>query len=182
MKKLPMGLIGCLFLILVCAVALAVISINPSKAIPASTLTSYFNGEYKIENGDWQPIKAGEHISSTQGEVTLRGKFHVLLPDGEFLTDNPEGFFYNFYCNHISVTMKNGGESVIFDTEHPRIGVNSCGEMWSSYYFPKGTDGWTEIVISNPHKHGNETAIDEFLESIRMDEPMLLGDALAKQY
>ena len=181
-KKLPMGLIGCLFLIVVCAISLAIISVNPSKAIPASTLTASFSGEYKIEDGDWQPIKAGEHISATQGKVTLRGKFIVLLPDGEFLTDNPEGFCFNFYCNHISIKMCNGEETVIFDTEHPQIGADACGAMWSSYWFPEGTDGWTEIVITNPHNHGNEMAIDKFLESIRMDDPMLLGDTLAKQY
>ena len=181
-KKLPMGLIGCLFLIVVCAVSLAIISVNPSKAMPASMLTASFSGEYKIEDGEWQSIPKDGHISSTQGEVTLRGKFIVLLPDGEFLTDNPEGFYFNFYCNHISVKVRVGEETVVFDTEHPKIGTDACGAMWSSYFFPEGTDGFTEIVISNPHSHGNEMAIDEFLKSIRMDDPMLLADSLAKQY
>ena len=181
-KKLPMGLIGCLFLIVVCAVSLAVISINPSMAMPASILTATFDGEYKIEDGEWEKISKDEHISSTQGKVTLRGKFTVLLPDGEFLTDNPEGLFFNFYCNHISVQVRVGEETVVFDSEHPKIGTDACGVMWSSYFFPEGTDGVTEIVISNPHNHGNETAIDEFLDSIRMDDPTMLADSLAKQY
>ena len=181
-KKMPMGLFGWLFLIIVCMVSLAVISINPSKAIPASTLTASFSGEYKIDTGEWQTIPEDGHISATKGEVTLRGKFNVLLPDGEFLTDNPEGFFFNFYCNHISVKIKVGVETVVFDTEHPQIGANACGAMWSAYYFPESSDGITEIVITNPHNHGNEMAIDEFLGSIRMDDPMLLGDSLAKQY
>ena len=182
MKKLPMGLIGCLFLIVVCAVSLAIISANPSKATPASMLTVSFSGEYKIEDGEWQTIEKDEHINSTQGEVTLRGKWIVLLPDGEFLTDNPEGLHFNFYCNHISVKVRVGEETVVFDTEHPQIGADACGAMWSSYMFPEGTDGLTEIVISNPHRHGNETAIDEFLASIRMDDPTMLADSLAKQY
>ena len=181
-KKLPMGFIGCLFLVVVCVVSLAVISVNPSKSFPASMLTASFSGEYKIEDGDWKTIAQGEHIPSTQGEVTLRGKFNVLLPDGEFLTDNPEGFSFNFYCNHISVKVRVGGKEELFDTEHPQIGADACGVMWVPYYFPEGTDGITEIVISNPHKLGNDMAIDEFLSSIRMDEPTLLVDALAKQY
>lgn len=181
-KKMPLGFIGCLLLIVMCAVSLGVISKNPSMAIPASTLTATFSGKYKIEDGDWQSIPLDGHISSTQGEVTLLGKFNVLLPDGEFLTDNPEGFYFNFYCNHISVKVRVGEESVLFDTEHPKIGANACGAMWSSYLFPESADGLTEIVISNPHKHGNEMAIDDFLGSIRMDDPILLPDALAEQY
>lgn len=181
-KKLPLGLIGCLFLIVVCAVSFAVISVNPSKAIPASALTASFSGEYKVADGEWIPITENEHISSVQGEVTLRGKFIVLLPNGEFLTDNPQGFSINFYCNHVSVKVRVGDETVLFDTEHPLIGADACGAMWSQYYFPEGTDGTVEIVISNPHKHGNERAVNELLESIRMDDPLLLGDSLAKTY
>lgn len=182
MKKLPMGLISCLFLIVVCAVSFGVISANPSKAVPASMLSVSFSGEYKPLEGDWQPIKEGEHISLAQGEVTLRGKFNVLLPDGEVLPDSPAGLPINFYCNHISVKIRAGEETVLFDTEHPKIGADACGAMWSSYIFPEGSDGTVEIVISNPHKHGNEMAVDELLQSIRMDEPMLLDDSLAKQY
>lgn len=182
MKKLPMGLISCLFLIVVCAVSFGVISVNPSQAVPASMLSVSFSGEYKPVEGDWQPIKEGEHISLAQGEVTLRGKFNVLLPDGEVLPDSPAGLPINFYCNHISVKIRAGEETVLFDTEHPKIGADACGAMWSSYIFPEGSDGTVEIVISNPHKHGNERAVDELLQSIRMDEPMLLDDSLAKQY
>lgn len=181
-KKLPMGLIGCLFLIVVCVVSLAVISVNPSKSIPASPLTASFVGKYKIGDGEWQTITEDEHISSTQGKVTLLGNFRVLLPNGEFLTDKPKGLYFNFYCNHISVKILVGEETVLFDTEHPKIGVDACGAMWSSYLFPKSADGLTEIVITNPHGHGNEMAIDEFLDSIRMDDPTLLADSLAKQY
>ena len=182
LKKLPAGLVGCLLLIVVSAVTLGIISINPSRAVPAIALTASFEGEYKIEDGEWQAIPQDGHISSTRGDVTLRGKFHVVLPDGEFLTDNPSGFYFNFYCNHISVTVNAGGESVIFDPEHPSIGADSCGAMWVPYFFPESVDGATEIVVSNPHKHGNEMAIDEFLGSIRMDDPTLLADTLAKQY
>ena len=181
-KKFPLGFIGCLLLIVICAVSLGVMSTNPSKAIPASILTASFSGEYKIEDGEWQSIPEDGHISSTKGDVTLRGKFNVYLPDGEFLTDNPEGFYFNFYFNHIFVKMRVGEETVAFDTEHPQLGTDACGTMWSGYLFPEGTDGVTEIVISNPHGHGNEMAVDEFLESVCMDDPMLLSDSLADRY
>jgi LytS/YehU family sensor histidine kinase len=80
------------------------------------------------------------------------------------------------------VAVHAGDENVLFDTEQPNIGVETCGAMWVPYYYPEDSDGVTEIVISNPHKHGNEMAIDEFLDSIRMDDPILLADSLAKQY
>ena len=147
-KKLPIAFIGCLFLIVICAVSLGVISSNPTMAIPASSLTATFSGEYKIEDGEWQSISEDEHISSTQGEVTLRGKFMVLLRDGEFLTDNPTGFYFNLYCNHISVKVCVGEETVIFETEHPQLGKNACGTMWAQYLFPESADGMTEIIIS----------------------------------
>ena len=81
LKKLPAGLVGCLLLIVVSAVTLGIISINPSRAVPAIALTASFEGEYKIEDGEWQAIPQDGHISSTRGDVTLRGKFHVVLPD-----------------------------------------------------------------------------------------------------
>lgn len=182
MKKFPLGFIGCLLLIVICAVSLGVMSTNPSKSIPASILTASFSGEYKIEDGEWQSIPKDGHISSTKGDVTLRGKFNVSLPDGEFLTDNPEGFYFNFYVNHIFVKIRVGEETVAFDTEHPQLGIDACGTMWATYLFPEGTDGVTEIVISNPHGHGNEMAVDEFLESVCMDDPTLLSDSLADEY
>ena len=83
-KKLPIAFIGCLFLIVICVVAAGIISINPSSSIPASILTATFEGEYKIEDGDWEEIPTDGRISATQGDVTLRGNFVVMLPDGEY--------------------------------------------------------------------------------------------------
>ena len=181
-KKLPIAFLGCLILIVMCVVTLGIMSKNPSQSFAASPLTATFQGKYKIEDGEWQDIPNDGHITSTQGKVTLLGKFIVLFPDGTFLTDNPENFYFNFYCNHIFVKVRVGEETVALDMEHPKIGVDACGVMWSAYYFPEGTDGLTEITISNPHKHGNEMAIDEFLASISMEDPTLLDESLAKQY
>ena len=48
-KKMPIALLGCLFLIVACVISLSVIAANPSMAIPASPLTASFSGEYKID-------------------------------------------------------------------------------------------------------------------------------------
>ena len=181
-KKLPVALIGCLFLIVVSVVSLAIMSVNPFQASPASALTASFSGKYKIGDGDWQTVTKDGHISATEDDVTLRGNFIVSLPNGEYLTDNPVGFYFNFYCNHLLVKVSVGEESVVFDTEYPPLGAHACGTMWVSYQFPESADGVTEITISNPHKHGNEMAIDEFLQSISMEDPTLVADTLAKRY
>lgn len=183
-KKMPLVLIGCLFLIAICVVSLVVISTNTSMSVDASSLTTKFVGEYKIADGDWQEITDGGHISATQGNVTLRGKFNIYLPNGKLYSDNPTGHSINFYCNHIFVKMYVGNNPpMIFEAEHPQLGADACGVKWSACYsFPETYDGYTEIVISNPHKYGNDLAIDQFLGDIRLDPPMMLGNTLAKEY
>ena len=181
-KKLPIAFIGCLILIVACLGSLFSTSENPAMPIPALSFTTSFDGVYKIGDGDWKALPADGHISSTEDDVTLRGKFIVSFEDGQFLTDNPEGFYFNFYCNHIFLTISLGGETIVSDTEYPQNGEWACGAMWLSYLFPNDTDGVVEIVISNPHKHGNELAIDEFLGMIQLDDPTVIADSLAKQY
>lgn len=180
-KKLPLGLIGCLLFIAICAVSLGVISKNTSVSEGGSFLSAEFRGEYKIDDGEWKTISKGEHISATSGDVTLRGKFIFTTPDGEFYKDDVSGFTLNFYCNHISVALRLEEGKVLFDAENPRIGVDACGALWSSFTFPQMADGIVEIVISNPHKHGNESAIDQFLEKVRTETPTLLTKTLAKE-
>ena len=181
MKKLPLGLIGCLLFIAICAVSLGVISTNTSISKGASFLTAEFSGEYKIEDGEWKSIPENGHISATSGDVTLRGKFIFTTPDGEFYTDDVSGFTVNFYCNHISVGIRLGEGKVLFDAENPHIGVDACGALWSAFTFPEMEDGIVEILISNPHDHGNESAIDQLLENVRTETPTLLEKTLAKE-
>ena len=156
-KKLPVALIGCLLVIVTCAISFVTISKNPTVPMSSFVLNASFCGEYKIEDGDWQTIPENGHISATKGDVTLLGKFVVTLPDGEFLTDNPATLleaddsakiYFNFYCNHIAVQIRVGDNTVNLDPEHPQNGENSCGAMWVAYEFPESTDGVTEIVIS----------------------------------
>ena len=56
-----------------------------NQAMNALSAQIYFDGEYRIADGEWQKIVKGEHISSMEGDVTLRGNFHMLAPDGEYV-------------------------------------------------------------------------------------------------
>lgn len=181
-KKWPVCFIACILFIAVCALSLGITSNSKLIAHQPLTLSTTFSGEYKIADGDWQSIPANGHISATQGVVRLRGKFVLTLPDGEIATDNLQGCVFNFYCNHLSVQMQVGEETVVFDVEHPQLGVDACGVMWMSYVFPQSVDGTTLITLSNPHNHGNESAVDEFLNNIIANEQTSLASDLSKQY
>jgi hypothetical protein len=78
---------------------------NSTQSMPALLADVYFEGEYKIGDGDGVEIKEGVHISSTQGVVTLRGKFHKLNPIGEYEGVYQDTIAIAFYLNHIKLTF-----------------------------------------------------------------------------
>ena len=135
---------------------------NSMQAMPAMTAGVYFDGEYRIGDGDWQKIVAGNHIPSTEGDVILRGNFHMVTPDGEYV-----GIFSGetpvaLYTDHINLTIYEGyNEPYVIDAENPLFKDSSCGVVWSAYSVI--SEEPIEIVIHNPHSFGNETAIDELL-------------------
>ena len=63
----------------------------------------YFDGEYCIADGSWQQIVKGEHIPSTKGDVTLRGNFYMLTPDGEYIDIYDVDIPIAIYADHISL-------------------------------------------------------------------------------
>ncbi len=126
-------------------------------------------GEYKIGDGEWQPIVEGEHISATKGDVMLKGVLKICNPeDGSFIGNLTEGSLMTFSLNHINLAFTDNGQIAdVFDTENPVIGEDFCGHMGQVIeYF--GEDGYFEAVIRNYHRFGNETAVDEFLSSIKL--------------
>ena len=135
-----------------------------NQAAPALLAQVYFDGEYRIEDGEWQKIIKGNHISSTKGDVTLRGNFHMLTPDGEYVGIYNGDIPVALYTNHINLTFYEGeNDPFMFDMENPLFGDSSCGEGWSAYTIANSGDEPMEILIHNPHNFGNETAIDELL-------------------
>ena len=78
------------------------------QAQPALLAQVYFGGEYRIADGPWQEIVEGEHIPSTQGDVTLRGNFHMLTPDGEYIGIYAGDIPIALYVDHISLTFYEG--------------------------------------------------------------------------
>ena len=123
-----------------------------------------FEGEYKIGEGEWRPITAGEHIPADEGDVTLRGIFVMLNPEtGEPIGPLSAGSSVNLYFNHIGGTaILPGGGKFVFDAENEDLGEDACAIMWGSV--PATGENPITIILHNPHKFGNHYAIDDFFK------------------
>ena len=166
LKSTTLTIAGVLLLLFAAVLLLWHGNANSMQAAPAMVAGVYFDGEYRIADGQWQKIEKGKHISSTEGDVTLRGNFHLVAPDGEHIGVYTDSIPIALYTNHINLTFYEGeNEPFIIDVENPLYGDSACHEDWSAYVLTSGGEEPIEILIHNPHRFGNETAIDEMLSS-----------------
>ena len=163
------NLLACIGVLIVLLSALFLIwfgRITSNQAINAIIAQVYFDGEYRIDDGPWRPIVQGQHIPATQGDVTLRGNFHMRAPDGEYVGIYSGDMPIALYVNHISLTFyESGQEPYVADMENPQFGDAFCGTGWIAHALTVGNEGPIEIRIHNPHSFGNERAIDELLST-----------------
>lgn len=164
-KKIPFAMIGIISVLAVMLLLLWVNIANSQQSFPAFYPNIYFSGEYKLADGQWNTVKAGQHIPATKGDVTLRGQFHMVAPDGEYLGVAEEAVLLAFYLNHIQLTVEEEGqEPYNMDIEHPRAGEGMCGELSLGYELL--TNQPLTLTFHNPHVFGNDKAIDMFLEEL----------------
>ena len=159
---------GIVVLILLAALLLWFNNLNSNQAMDAMVAQVRFEGEYRIGEGEWQEIVEGQHISSTKGDVTLHGNFHMYTPHWEYVGIYSGELPIAFYKNHISVSVYEENDPYVFDVENPLFGDSSCGEYWTAYMFTNGSEDPVEIVIHNPHDFGNENAIDDMLSNFAL--------------
>ena len=163
-KKSYLQIAGIVLLLLLAAFLLWFNNSRSMQAMPPLIGSVYFDGEYRIGDGEWHEIIKGEHIPSNQGDVTLRGDFHMLDPEGGY-----EGIYryeipIAFFLDHINLTFYEvGSEPYVMDTENPLYGDSVCGVRWEAYSLTSASEDTIEILVHNPHSFGNETAIDEML-------------------
>ena len=168
-KHSHLQVIGAIFILLLALVLLWRGNATSNQAVPALVAQVYFDGEYRIADGEWQKIVKGKHISSTEGDVTLRGNFHMLTPDGEYVGIYSGDMPIALYTDHIGLTFYEGeNESYVIDMENPLFGDSACGKGWSAYLLTSGSEELIEILIHNPHSFGNENAIDELLSNMAL--------------
>ena len=165
LKKTPLIVTGLVILLLCATFLLYHGNANSMQAINALMAQVYFDGEYRIADGPWHPIVKSEHIPSTQGDVTLRGNFHLLTPDGEYVGIYNSEIPIAVYTDHINLSYTAGdSEPYVIDMENPLFRTTGCGTGWTALPLPVGYDGPIELVIHNPHRFGNELAIDKMLD------------------
>ena len=163
-NKTMLWIVGILVVLFLAVMLLWYGNATSNQAMPALVAQIYFDGEYRIADGEWQKIVEGEHISSTEGDVTLRGNFHMLAPDGEYVGIYSDDVPIAFYTNHINLTFYEGeNEPYVIDVENPLYEDSACHEDWNAYVLTSTSEEPIEILIHNPHSFGNETAIDEML-------------------
>ena len=157
-----------LFFLLSCAMLINGF-LNNSQAQWAIIPDIRFVGEYKIGDGEWKPIVEGEHISATKGDVMLKGVLEILDPETKATWGTVEkGSLMLFTFNHINLTVTENNQTVyVCDTENPIAGEDLCGHTNTVVEYI-GEDGYFEATIRNYHRFGNETAIDEFLSSMKL--------------
>ena len=69
-KKMPFQTVGIILILLVATALLWISNANSNEAVLATSAQVYFEGEYRIGNGQWQNVIAGQHIPATKGDVT----------------------------------------------------------------------------------------------------------------
>ena len=160
---------GIVLLILLGLLQLWFNNANSNQAMSAFVAQVRFYGEYRIGDGQWQEIVEGQHIPASKGDVTLRGNIHMLTPDGEYVGVYNGELPIALYTDHISLTIFNGdNEPYTLDIENPMFGESACGAYWTGHLFAIGKEDSIEILIHNPHRFGNEMAIDEMLSNMAL--------------
>lgn len=164
--KIPWIAIVILLIALTAATVAAVAQGQSNQAENAIIPDVKFCGEYRIDGGEWQPISNGIHISSTKGNVELKGVFKHYY-DGEDLGAVEGGTVISLYLDHVKATVKDSSGNVwVSDNENTLIGKGSCAETWTQYVFEGEAGDEVTIIIYNPHFYGNERAVDSFLEGM----------------
>ena len=157
---------GILLLLLSAVILLLHGNATSNQAKPALVAQVYFDGEYRIADGPWHKIVKGNHIPSTEGDVTMRGNFHMLAPDGEYVGIYSGDIPIALYTNHINLTFYEGeNDPFVIDMENPLFGDSACGVNWTAHTLASASEEPIKILIHNPHSFGNETAIDELLSN-----------------
>ena len=172
-KKSYLPIFGVVTLLLLAVFMLWINNRNSSQATESFRCLVRFEGQYQIADGEWQDYEEGKHISSTKGDVKLRGNFYLLTPDGAERVPSEEGAtsLIAFYTNHIAISF--GGSDAFLENENHKIfGVSACGAVWNAYEIPVDGARPIEMLIHNPHSFGNENAIDELLSGIAIWDDM----------
>ena len=170
MKKINVRIIPVIFVIVTIMATGVLLWINSQVAIQSHGALYpkvYFQGEYKIGDGQWQEYKKGIHLSANEGDITLKGtlnKYFVEWKEEVGCVESEE--IITFYCDHLMVKIQEKDEQpIVLETELPAYEI-TCAKNWQFYRYNGKAGEEIEISIHSPHKFGNENAVDEMLDNM----------------
>ena len=168
LKRIPWAALAIVSIAIIAVIIAATMQGNSNQAEDAIIPDVIFCGEYRISDGEWQPIQNAAHISSTDGNVELKGVFRLYYTQaGEDLGAVECGTVIDLYLDHIKATIKDSSGNVwVSDNENELVGKGFCTEKWNEYVFEGEAGDEVLVTIYNPHVFGNEKAVDRLIESL----------------
>ena len=129
------------------------------ESVMAIIFPANLQGEYCQDGGEWKTYHVGDKINALKGDVVFRGNFELDLSE----TDQ-----YQFYLDHIELTIYRDGEKVYCSKlDYPLPAETSCIKGWHTWFCePISKEEQIEFHLHNPHNAGNVDAYELFLESI----------------
>ncbi len=170
LKKIPWTVIAVVLLAAVFLTVAIVLQNQSHQASDAYVFDVKFVGEYRIDDGEWRPLSSAKHISSTKGNVELKGVFVLCdAQTGEAILNAEKGTIISMYLDHVKVTIRDAkGNEWISDNENELLGDGVCSQMWTEYVFEGEAGDEVVITLENPHIMANGKAVDSFLENLRI--------------
>ena len=167
-KKIPWVLIAIISITIIFTIITVIIQTKDYQSTEAYIFDIRFDGEYRISDGEWQPLSSAKHISSTDGRVELKGVFNLYASEtDEEIGGAENGTIISLYLDHINATIRDSsGNEWISECENKQIGKSTCSEMWLEYIYEGNANEEVTIVLDNPHASGNTKAVDSFLKNL----------------
>lgn len=144
------------------------------EATMAMIFPADLEGEYCQDGGEWKTYHTGDKISALKGDLIFRGNFELDLSEVDQ---------YQFYLDHIELTIYRDGEKVYSSKmEYPLTVETTCIKGWHTWFCePIQKNEQLEFHLHNPHHAGNVEAYEEFLDSIYPCHEMMLQGELQKK-
>ncbi len=166
-SKIKISLILYTLIFLFAGFVVFMVSKRSNQPFLAMLIELKFEGEYSQNGGGWQPLSEDTELSAFDGDLLLRGRFDMELPEGACIY---------FYLNHIGMSVSVNGEN-IYEMSN-EINSDMCGNDWQEWLLPAMAEvDLIEIKLHNPHSYGNKDAYNELLDSLCMS-----GETQLKKY
>lgn len=167
-KKTIISILEQLLPVILALVCILVMTVNTHQANLAIPLPLHFEGEYSFDGGEtWQVLTPSGDLSSSKGDLLLRGHF-----DEDIF---PGGILY-LYRDHFGISITVNGELNFHSIQSEILAMgeagkpylaDTCGREWVLIGFENGlmAADTVEIHLQKMHDHIDPDAYRNFLTS-----------------